>query len=447
MIEQMAVFFPADFTAVAEWTVCTLHILCSEKRLRGWRVWALIAVMFPVLLATNIAHVNQSSLVWILMMICCMLAMLLYLRLGIKEDMSVVLQHWCHALMQAEFIAALAYLIVVYLVSLHVLQFPELFAYRAIMLAVYALVLIPLGFIIRNRAHRKGRPLKIGSSEIITNLMITIGAFVLSNVSFWAPESIFGYGMGGGVLFVRSISDFSGMMALFAIEEFSYATQLKMNVSMLQNMLDSQYAQYQQFKVNNDQMQQVYHDIKHLIHYIRSVSSSQKYEKELQNMEALVSNYETQYDTGNNVLDVILSSNKMLCRSKQITMECYVDAQEMGFLDAAHICTIFGNALDNAIEYETKIEETEKRLIKLSVFTENHFLMIHISNYCEEKILRSYEDPETTKENPGMHGYGIKGIRLAVEKYDGHMNIKQENNWFIVSILIPIPFRQDQATL
>lgn len=164
-------------------------------------------------------------------------------------------------------------------------------------------------------------------------------------------------------------------------------------------------------------------------------------------MEQTVSNFETQYDTGNPVLDVVLSSKKMMCRSALITMECYMDAREMDFLDTAQICTIFGNALDNAIEYESRIEETEKRLIKVSVFSENHFLVIKISNYCEETILKSFEDPETTKENPEVHGYGIKGIRLAVEKYEGHMTIKQENNWFIVSILIPIPEKQNQTAL
>jgi sensor histidine kinase regulating citrate/malate metabolism len=73
--------------------------------------------------------------------------------------------------------------------------------------------------------------------------------------------------------------------------------------------------------------------------------------------------------------------------------------------------------------------------------------MIHISNYCEQAIQISLEEPQTTKQNPEMHGYGIKGMRLAVEKYDGHMNIKQENNWFIVSILIPIPEQKKQALI
>ena len=447
MTERMSTFFPSEFTGIAQWIICTIYILSNEKGIRGWKAVALILFALPILVLMNIAHSEQPALIWLVITVCCLESVLIYLRLGIREDFSLILLRWCNAVMQSEFAAALAYAINIYLVSRGVMRFPDIRASQTIMLLVYVIIFIPLGISIYHRSHRKNRPLKAGYVEVISSFIITIGAYLLSNISFLAPESIFGISMGGGILLVRVVSDFSGMLALIAINEFSYGMRLKMNMGVLQSLLDRQYEQYQQFKVNNEQMQQVYHDIKHLINYIRSVSVSQKYEKELRSVEQTVSNFETQYDTGNPVLDVVLSSKKMMCRSALITMECYMDAREMDFLDTAQICTIFGNALDNAIEYESRIEETEKRLIKVSVFSGNHFLVIKISNYCEETILKSLEDPETTKENPEIHGYGIKGIRLAVEKYEGHMTIKQENNWFIVSILIPIPEKQNQTAL
>lgn len=445
MIERMAAFFPFELTAVAEWGVCTLHILCNDKRLRGWKAFVLILSAFPLLMVLNYAHFQQPAPIWLFVMLCCLMTMMLYLLLGLKEHISVVVQHWCQAVMQAEFAAALAYLVTVYLSVLQVLEPSKKGACLLIVLLTYAVVFTPLGFQLYRQARRKERPLQYSHGEVVSSLFITGVAFAISNVSFWAPSSIFGIDMGGGVLLVRTVADFSGMIALLATNETSYAMQLRMNVNMLKNIVNNQYIHYQQFKVNNDHMQQVYHDIKHLIHYIRSVSSSEKYEKELQNMEGLVSQYETQYDTGNSVLDVVLCNKKMLCISEHITMECYVDAREMDFMNEIHICSIFGNALDNAIEYERGIEETEKRLIKVSVCSENHFLVIHISNYCEQPVQISLEAPKSTKKNPEMHGYGIKGIRLAVEKYDGHMSIKQANNWFMVSILIPIPEHREQV--
>ena len=444
MTERMASFFPAEFTAIAQWIICTIHILSSDRRIHGWKAFVLIASALPIMLVMNIAHADQPALIWLIVTICCLLSMLIYLRLGTKEDISIVLQTWCNAVMQSEFAAALAYLINVYLVSRNVVSFPDIRASQTIMFVVYLLVFVPLGIFIYVNTHRKERPLKISFGEVVSNFVITFGAYVLSNISFLAPESIFGLGMGGGVLIVRTVADLSGATALIAINQFSLTLRLKLNVGVLQDLVDRQYEQYRQFKTNNDQMQQVYHDIKHLINYIRSASISQKYEKELRNMEDTVNNYEAQYDTGNSVLDVILASKKMMCISKQITMECFVDAHQMDFMETAHICSIFGNALDNAIEYESQIDEIEKRLIKVNVFAENQLLVIHISNYCEETILKSAEDPETTKKNPEMHGYGIKGIRLAAEKYGGHLSIRHKDKWFIVSILIPIPLQNDK---
>lgn len=446
MIERMAAFFPFEFTVFAEWGVCTLHILCNDKRLRGWKAFALILGAFPLLLVLNYAHFQQPAPIWLSVMLCCLVTMMLYLRLGLKEHISVVVQHWCQAVMQAEFSAALAYLVTVYLRVLEIFEPAHTGGYLLVMLLVYAVVFTPLGFLLYRQARRKERPLKYSHGEVVSSLFITMVAFAISNISFWAPSSIFGIDMGGGVLLVRTVADFSGMIALLATNETSYAMQLRMNVNMLKNIVNNQYIHYQQFKVNNDHMQQVYHDIKHLIHYIRSVSNSQKYEPELQNMEGLVSQYEAQYDTGNSVLDVVLCNKKMLCISENITMECYVDAREMDFMNEVHICTIFGNALDNAIEYERGIEETEKRLMKVSVCSENHFVVINISNYCEQPVQISLEAPKSTKKNPEMHGYGIKGIRLTVENYGGHMSIKQANNWVVMSILIPIPEHRGQAS-
>lgn len=45
----------------------------------------------------------------------------------------------------------------------------------------------------------------------------------------------------------------------------------------------------------------------------------------------------------------------------------------MGFIDMMDICSIFGNAIDNAIECVEKIADQNMRLIKLTVRTQNGF--------------------------------------------------------------------------
>ncbi len=439
MKENIMTFFPAEFTAVAQWMACTIFILSDKKRIKGWKGAALIILALPVMMLLNLAHVDQPPLLWICFTLLGLLAMQAYLKLGTKRNIRTTAMWWCHAVMQSEFAAALAWLVNGVFISKNVIGFPDISVSHTIMILTYTLVFIPLGYSVYRCEYHRESTIKRSAKELAASVTITMGAYTLSNISFIMPDSIFGTSIGGGVLLIRTICDLSGMLALYAYEEFRYTLHLNSNLKNLQQLFERQYEQYQQFRVNHETMQQVYHDLKHQINYIRNEKNLEAREEEINHLESIVQDYEAQYETGNTVLNVLLTSKEMLCRSNGITMECFVDAQQMSFMDPIHICSIFGNAIDNAIEYESQVNDIEKRLIKISVFSENHFLMIHISNYCEQTILHSSNDPETTKANPAMHGFGIKGIRMAAEQYNGHMTLKQENKWFIVSVLIPIP--------
>ncbi len=54
----------------------------------------------------------------------------------------------------------------------------------------------------------------------------------------------------------------------------------------------------------------------------------------------------------------------------------------LDFIHVTDLCSIFGNALDNAIEHVIMIPEAEKRLIHLTVSAKKSFVFIKI-----EKLL------------------------------------------------------------
>ena len=120
-------------------------------------------------------------------------------------------------------------------------------------------------------------------------------------------------------------------------------------------------------------------------------------------------------------------------------MTCFADAHNLDFIDVMDVCAIFGNAIDNAIECEQKIRDPQMRLIKVNVYTQNRFLLIRVENYCENQVDFDSGLPVTTKADRQMHGYGVKSMKRAVEKYGGHLNLEQEDNWFRITALIPMP--------
>ena len=94
----------------------------------------------------------------------------------------------------------------------------------------------------------------------------------------------------------------------------------------------------------------------------------------------------------------------------------------MDFMHVMDICSIFGNALDNAIEHVLLILEEEKRLIHLSVSAKRNFVFIKVENYCETVICKNEQKLiTTTKTDKQNHGFGLRSIGAAVEKYGGTM--------------------------
>lgn len=61
-----------------------------------------------------------------------------------------------------------------------------------------------------------------------------------------------------------------------------------------------------------------------------------------------------------------------------------------------------------------------------------------MENCTDKAIDLNGGQPATTKENKESHGYGIKSIRKAAEKYGGCMTLEQQDGWFIMTVLIPL---------
>jgi len=101
------------------------------------------------------------------------------------------------------------------------------------------------------------------------------------------------------------------------------------------------------------------------------------------------------------------------------------------------LSTLFGNALDNAIESVEKIEDKEKRLINLAVSRDRGFVRIRLENCCEEMPEFQNGLPKTTKKDKAYHGFGVQSIRDIAERYEGSVTMNAENGWFELRILLP----------
>lgn len=205
----------------------------------------------------------------------------------------------------------------------------------------------------------------------------------------------------------------------------------------LQNVLQAQYAQYRSAQDSIDLINKKYHDLKHQIAVLRSETSEEKAHY-LDAMEQEIRSYEAQNKTGNEVLDTILTSKSLYCQQHGITLTCVADGAALDFMDTMDLCSLFGNALDNAIESVEKLPDSEQRLIHLVVARQKSFLWVRVENTYDGAFQADGTLPKTTKSDARYHGYGLKSIYDTAEKYGGTAEITTQENQFTLKVLFPI---------
>ena len=210
----------------------------------------------------------------------------------------------------------------------------------------------------------------------------------------------------------------------------SVRTQSEMLV--LRRINEEERRRYELSRENSEQMNIKYHDLKHKLRYLEKRLP----QDELDAMRTLIDSYESTYDTGLDVLDIVLNEKQMLCKAKGIALTVMGNGADLRFMGTMDVYSLFGNLMDNAIEAVEVLEPPEKRQISMVLERRGEFVYISCMNYTGNDVaLRQDGLPGTTKtQELGYHGYGLRSIRMIAEKYHGGIRIQSENGMFGLSI-------------
>lgn len=215
--------------------------------------------------------------------------------------------------------------------------------------------------------------------------------------------------------------------------------RLERELVVQQQLARQQREQYEITQETIELINRKCHDLKHQVAALRTMVSEEQREAHLSEIERSIQIYDSTLETGSEVLDTVLTEKSLYCEANHITMTCMADGRRLAFMDSVDVYTIFGNALDNAIESVSGLPDPEKRVISVSVWAKSGLLLLQFENYFEGEL--NFEDglPRTTKPQKSDHGFGIRSIRYTVEKYGGHMRIDTEDQLFLLNISIPLP--------
>ena len=245
------------------------------------------------------------------------------------------------------------------------------------------------------------------------------------------------------ILYISILLFLSNISIILVIRRIRKDSRLLAQKDMVKNNLEMQYKYYMNIKENQDKVRQLHHDMKNHIICMRKLNQNgYDNEKYIERIDKKIKSYENTFDTGNVLLDIILSEKKQICNNKNIKFFSSVNFTKCDFIESEDICSIFSNILDNAIEACMKINSNNKFIYIEGKIVEKFFIM-KVENSKINKINIKNNKFMTDKDNKFSHGLGISSIKNSVKKYNGETVINYTDDRFIIKILIPIILYND----
>lgn len=317
----------------------------------------------------------------------------------------------------------------------------SLSAYNPFSILIYFLsylVVYDMGFfIISNRYIKNFKKLKVKQmSLMIIAVCIMFFAIVLSLIMTYSTYDNY---VQVYAVIVYCYDIFSCILALFIQYDMALRERLEIDYSTVSHLYRQEQEHFKVMKENINMINIKCHDLKH---QVRAIGKQSLVSQEaIHEIEEAINIYDSSIETGNEVMNIILTEKSLLCNQKSIKLSCMIDGAGMVFMSESDIYSLFGNLIDNAIEAVDNVEK-DKRMIGLNVKSVGNLLSINVYNFYEHELKYNAKGIETSKADKNYHGFGIKSIKHICKKYHGDMSITTDDNVFNTNILIPTPIEK-----
>lgn len=420
-------------TAYIDWIVFFIIVGMVGTRKISKKIYLLIIALITIFMGVvNISNIFPNTKI-----ILCITTGILFYKLCYKDSIYKCIQinllFWL-GLIITESISMGVVLVANGLSSIHPLLNGNIFRIQAIFISKLLLVIELILF----KYFRL-------SLEFKAKDMVLIGVPVLSNIA--SLLLVFEYNFNQRVcskinivmiIFIILLMVLSSIMLLIVIGKIVQDDKLKLEYELIKERIKMNRKSYENINQAHDKLRYVYHDLKNHMTCIKNYNTREEIISYINNLEFQISDFENFKNTGNKTLDIILGEKIYLCKKYNIEFEDNINISKLRFIQETDICTIFANALDNAIEACMKIDnEVEKRIEAKATYI-NGFAIIKFTNAKVNNIKFSDKRIETSKDDKEIHGIGISSIKYIVSKYDGEVIVNYSDNEFILKIMIPI---------
>lgn len=298
---------------------------------------------------------------------------------------------------------------------------------------IYIAVYVASYFILGKKIGRIGDDLHIKNANMLLfSSVILLVDIILNAFTVYITES---YNLWYDVI-IGVYNSLCCVLVFYIQLSIVNAKDMRDELATVSELLNQAQRQYEMRREEIDLINIKCHDLKHRIAgRLESLG-----EDEVREIEEMISIYDLNIETGNKVVDIILTEKSLVCHSKQISLTTMADCSALGFVGDGDLYALFGNIVDNAVEAVSQVKDPDKKGISLNVREQSGCISIMSENYFEGELKISDNGlPQTTKRDTDYHGFGLKSVKAVAEKYGGSVSVVCEDDTFRINVLLPIP--------
>ena len=168
---------------------------------------------------------------------------------------------------------------------------------------------------------------------------------------------------------------------------------------------------------------------------------NQRLKEYLEGLNADLTEVDQVLKTGNVMADAILNSKLSLARAKGIAVNAKAKVPDRMRISDVNLCAMLGNLLDNAIEACLRIEEPEKRFIRVYIGIMKQQLYISVTNSMgkrPEKTGGRFLSSKSGRDEMARFGFGLMRIDVIAEQNGGYVNRQNEEGVFATEVMLPL---------
>ena len=185
------------------------------------------------------------------------------------------------------------------------------------------------------------------------------------------------------------------------------------------------------------QMSEIKHDMKNDLKSIYRLIENNQYDEAKRLCAECSEGIEKVYtpiNTDNPTLNAILNVEIEKAQRNNISFS-YTLTDSLRFVSSTDVVSIIGNLCDNAIEYLSTIDKSQRKM-SLEISVRNDYRIIICRNTILSSVLSVNPDMKTTKYDKTLHGKGLSILHGIADKYNGTIRYREENNNIEVTLIM-----------